>query len=151
MSSTSTPIIPLWISGKAVDVTTNTITVHNSRQQKVVHTAASASVEDAKAAMDAAAAAFPKWKKSTYEERRAMFNKAALLVQERSEELIQAQMDETSCPVEWATFNIHITTKCLEGIGGRIASACEGLMPVATNATVMSYKQPVGVVLEIAP
>ena len=48
--------------------------------------AAAASVEDAKAAADAAAAAFPKWSATGPSERRAKLNKAAELLEQRAQQ-----------------------------------------------------------------
>ena len=62
---------------------------------KVATVAEAASPEDAKAACDAAAAAFPAWSEMGPNERRMLLWKAADMLQARSDDFIKLMMEET--------------------------------------------------------
>src|SRR5262245_4975679 len=75
--------------------------------------AAAASVEDARAAADAAAAAFPKWSTLGPGERRARLNRAADLLESRAGEFAGLMTAETGTTAGWAHFNAHLAGNML--------------------------------------
>ncbi|KAF3074858.1 hypothetical protein CFAM422_003207 [Trichoderma lentiforme] len=66
-------IVPLWINGRAHPIVQErVIEVINAAEGNVVHYAQCADADDAKAAVEAAAAAFPAWSTSSYISRRIL-------------------------------------------------------------------------------
>src|SRR3954471_6938137 len=72
--------------------------------------AAAASVADASAAVDAAAAAFPAWSALGPGERRAKLLQAADILSKRTEEATARMMAETGATAPWAAFNIMLAS-----------------------------------------
>jgi acyl-CoA reductase-like NAD-dependent aldehyde dehydrogenase len=114
--------------------------------------AVAATVADAQAAANAAAAAFPAWSAVGPSERRALLNRAADLLQERTPEFVKSMAVETGAAPMWATFNVRLAASMLREaaalttqIGGEvIPSDKPGLLA-------MAVRQPAGVCVGIAP
>jgi acyl-CoA reductase-like NAD-dependent aldehyde dehydrogenase len=114
--------------------------------------AAAATVADAQAAANAAAAAFPAWSAVGPSERRALLNRAADLLQERTPGFVKSMAVETGAAPMWATFNVRLAASMLREaaalttqIGGEvIPSDKPGLLA-------MAVRQPAGVCVGIAP
>ncbi|RDK38387.1 ALDH-like protein [Aspergillus phoenicis ATCC 13157] len=84
-------VVPLWINGQAAPLVPERIyEIVNAVENKVVHHAQGADVEEAKSACDAAAAVYPSWSKTLYWERRNILLKAADLIESRAVELGRA-------------------------------------------------------------
>ena len=79
----------------------------NPLSGEVATRAAAASPEDAKAAADAAAQAFPKWSATGPNERRAKLNKAADLLEAKAGQFATLMLAETGCTMGWGHFNVH--------------------------------------------
>jgi acyl-CoA reductase-like NAD-dependent aldehyde dehydrogenase len=125
--------IPLLINGEEV-TTGTTFDVVNPSTGETVFTAYGASAADAKAAVDAAAKAFPSWSKTKPNERRALFLKAAQLMRERVAEVTQLQVDETSVDKGFAGgFQGGVSVGMLEECGAR-TSSIEGAVPETDEA-----------------
>ena len=147
-------VVPLWINGEAAKSTTEvTFPVYSSAQQKNVYLAQSADSEAANAAVDSAQRAFKTWKRTPAASRRDVLLRLADVIKKRQKELIQVQIEETSCSESWAGFNIGYTLNGLAEIAARITAVCTGeLPPMSTDGTLgMLVKEPIGVVLLIAP
>ena len=152
--ATGLQIVPLWIDGAPAKASCEaTFPVHSSQQQKDVYLAQSADVEAAIAAAASAQKAFKKWKSTPAVQRRNIILRLAELLKERQEQLVQLQMEETSCSQTWASFNIVYTLNMLDEIAARITTVCTGeLPPMASEGTLgLLVKEPIGVVLLIAP
>jgi len=114
--------------------------------------APAATVEDALAAVEAAARAFPAWAATTPAERRAKLYKAAELMDARAADFIRIGVAETGATAGWYGFNVMLAANMLREaaalttqIGGEvIPSNYEGSLA-------MAVRQPAGVVLGIAP
>ena len=143
--------VPLLVNG-VEKLTATTFDVVSPDTGAVVHKCASASVEDAVSAVDAAAAALPNWKATIPKERRDIFLKAAEIMEKRRQELVAYLMDETGGNLVWANFNIDKAIDFIKDIAGRVSSI-QGLLPVTEDRdrTGMILKEPFGVVLSIAP
>lgn len=114
--------------------------------------AAAATVSDAVAAVDAAAAAFPAWSALGPNERRAKLNAAADLMQQRAEDFVAAMMSETGSTRGWAMFNIGIATGMLREAGAMTTQITGDVIPTdKPNNLALAVRQPVGVILGIAP
>src|SRR4030081_3214281 len=73
--------------------------------------AAAASIEDALAAANGAAAAFAAWSETSPSARRAILNRAADLMVARSSDFAAAMAVETGATARWAQFNCHIAAE----------------------------------------
>ncbi|KIW26102.1 uncharacterized protein PV07_09229 [Cladophialophora immunda] len=147
-------VIPLWINGKATELDpTNLIEVTSSAQGKKVYYAQSAKVENATAAVDAAAEAFKTYSLVPYHDRRKLLMRVADILESRSEELARYQMEETSCPEMWGRFNVVLAAKAVREIAASITTAATGMMPPpeTANSFCLVFKQAIGSVLTIAP
>ena len=85
----------LLIGGEWVEGGNGTYDIVNPATEEVVGHAPDASAADAEAAAEAAAAAFPAWSRTTPEERAALLNRAADLLDERYDELVPLVQAET--------------------------------------------------------
>src|SRR5690606_4114727 len=75
--------------------------------------AAAATVDDAIAAVDAAAAAFPEWSRSAPRERRMILSKAADLLSAKEAQFIEAMAAEIGATAGWAHFNVMLASDML--------------------------------------
>ena len=75
--------------------------------------AAAATVDDALAAVDAAAAAFPEWSRSSPRERRAILSKAADILASKEKDFIEAMAAEIGATAGWAHFNVLLASDML--------------------------------------
>lgn len=156
-SSVSIPIhtkgetVPFFIDGKHV-VAPETFDVYNPATGEAVHKCCSATADDARAAVDAAASALPAWKVMLPTRRREIFLRAADIIMSRREELIKTHMDELGVPRAWADFNLAVARDLLLDAGGRLVTL-EGSVPTTQdpNTGALVLKEPFGVVLAVAP
>ncbi|MFC3294249.1 aldehyde dehydrogenase family protein, partial [Modicisalibacter luteus] len=119
---------------------------------EVVTQAAAASVEDAQAAADAAAGAFPAWSKTGPGERRMKLLKAAELMEARQAEFIERMVDETGATPGWAGFNVMVAAGMLREAASLTTQISGDVIPsnVPDNLA-MGVRVPCGVVVGIAP
>jgi benzaldehyde dehydrogenase (NAD) len=114
--------------------------------------AAAASAEDAKAAVDAAAAAFPKWAAMGPNQRRALLNKAAELMEQRAQQFATLVSAETGATIGWGHFNIHLAAGMLREAAAMTTQIQGEVVPSDVPGNLaMAVRQPVGVILGIAP
>lgn len=144
-------VVPLLIDGK--DVTTSTtFPVKNPATGQLLHSCSSAGAAEAEAAVTAATAALPAWKKMPPSRRRDLFLKAADVMDKRKDELSQYLMQETAGSPQWADFNLMVAADMLRDVAGRISALCGAIPQTAEAGTsALVVKEPFGVVLAIAP
>lgn len=124
----------------------------NPLSNEVATRAAAASVEDAKAAADAAAAAFPAWSALGPNERRARLLKAADIMEARTGEFIELMVAETGATPMWAGFNAKLAAGILREAAAMTTQVSGEVIPSdVPGSLAMAVRQPVGVVLGIAP
>lgn len=111
------PLFGLLIDN--LDVSTqDSFPVRDSISTSLVHTAPSATVEQSIQAVESAEKVFQEWRNTTPIERRTILNRAAQIMQERKDELIQAMMKETGAKPAWAAFNYSTGLQfIMEGAG----------------------------------
>jgi len=85
----------------------------NPLDGKVATTAPAATVDDARRAVDAAAAAFPAWSALGPGERRALLTRAAQALEAKAEAFAAAMAAETGASAIWAGFNVHLAADAL--------------------------------------
>lgn len=143
--------VPLTINGEDY-FPEKSFDVYSPSEGNLLHHCGSASVADAETAVNAAAAALKTWRKSTPQERRAIFLKAADIMEERSDELAGYMMSETGASEHWCQLNFAVTTDSLRDVAGRVATL-DGSFPATqdANTSAIVMREPYGVVLAIAP
>jgi len=114
--------------------------------------AAAASVGDAHKAADAAAAAFPEWSVVAPGERRRLLLKAADILQSKADDFAEAVVTETGSPAHWSHFNVGLAADMIREAASMTTQITGEVIPSnRPGSTAMSFRQPVGVVLSIAP
>jgi acyl-CoA reductase-like NAD-dependent aldehyde dehydrogenase len=114
--------------------------------------AAAASVADAQAAANAAAAAFPAWSALPPTQRRAVLDKAADLLLERTPEFVKAMMAETGASPMWGSFNCKLAAGMLREAAAMTTQISGEVIPSDKPGLMsMALRQPAGVCLGIAP
>ena len=145
--------ITLLIAGRDVPASGSaTFNRLNPISGEVATRAAAASVADARAAADAAAAAFPKWSAIGPSERRARLNKAADLLESRAAQFASILTTETGATGGWGHFNVHLAANMLREAASMTTQISGEVVPSdVPGSLAMALRQPVGVVLGIAP
>ncbi len=119
---------------------------------EVATRAAAASVEDAVAAADAAAAAFPEWSAKGPNERRMLLLKAADLMEARGAEFSELMTAECGAIGPWGHFNTHFAASLLREAASMTTQVAGEVIPSdKPNSFAMAVRQPAGVCLGIAP
>ena len=114
--------------------------------------APAASVADAEAAAMAAAAAFPAWSALGPGARRAKLTQAATLLEARVGDFVAAMAEETGATEGWARFNVMLAANMLREAGAMTTQIAGEVIPSdKPGLMAMAVRQPVGVVLGIAP
>jgi vanillin dehydrogenase len=114
--------------------------------------ASAADVPDAIAAADAAAAAFPAWSALGPNERRKKLLRAADLLEARTPDFIKVMMDEIGATAGWAGFNAYLAAQMLREAASMTTQVSGEVIPSdIPGSLAMAIRQPVGVVLGIAP
>jgi benzaldehyde dehydrogenase (NAD) len=117
-----------------------------------VGTAAAADRDDARAAADAAAGAFPEWSRSTPGTRREILLKAAELLLERQQDIAQLVTEETGGVLGWGMFNVALAAGMLREAAAQAYNLVGEVIPSdVPGKLAMGVRQPAGVVLAIAP
>ncbi len=113
---------------------------------------AAASVEDVNLAVDAAAAAFPEWSGLPPAARRSVLERAAVLLGERTDEIVATMSREMGATLPWCGFNVHVAKGMLVEAAAQAYSAVGEVIPSdVPGLTALGVRQPVGVVVGIAP
>ena len=118
----------------------------------VATVAAAATVEDAVRAADAAATAFTAWSVTGPNFRRTLLNKAADMLVARAADFTSAMMEETGATAAWAGFNVDLASRMLREAGAMTTQIKGEVIPSDKPGLLsLAMRQPVGVVLGIAP
>ncbi|KAH8174505.1 aldehyde dehydrogenase family protein [Sarocladium implicatum] len=143
--------VPFIINGEEIS-SERTFAVKSPALSEPSHKCSSASVHDAKNAVQAAADALPAWRGTPPIERRNIFLKAAEIMERRRAELVGYMLQETGDVESWCHFNLDVAIDFIKDVAGR-CGAIEGAIPqtMDPNLTGLVLKEPYGVVLSIAP
>ncbi|OGP64515.1 MAG: aldehyde dehydrogenase [Deltaproteobacteria bacterium RBG_13_47_9] len=107
---------------------------------------------DAKRAIDAAVAAFPAWSQTLPAERQALFLNAADILEKKRDEIVTILAEETGCTFGFAMFQTLFTPGLLREAAAQVHQANGEIIPSdLPGAFHMAIRQPVGVVVGIAP
>ena len=118
----------------------------------IVTEAAAASVDDARAAVDAAQRAFSVWSQTSPGERRGKLLAAAQSLQARGDDIVQAMKDEIGATEGWARFNLMLAANMLVEAAALTTQIKGEIIPSnRPGSTAYAVRQPAGVVLAMAP
>ncbi len=118
----------------------------------VATTANAASVDDANAAVEAAAAAFPAWSALGPNARRAALTKAADALAVRGDQFVEAMMGEIGATEGWARFNLMLAVGMVREAAALTTQIAGEVIPSDKPGCIaMALREPVGVMLGIAP
>ncbi|MEX3822502.1 aldehyde dehydrogenase [Paraburkholderia sp. BR14262] len=114
--------------------------------------AAAATVEDADAAVAAAAHAFPAWAALTPTERRKRLLAAAERMDARTADFIAIGAAETGAMANWYGFNVMLAANMLREAAAMTTQIDGAVIPSdVPGSLAMAVRQPAGVVLGLAP
>lgn len=150
---TSTDTINLLIGGKAVAATGGRVFERrNPLDGSVASRAAAAAPDDARAAVDAAARAFPAWSRTPPGKRRELLVKGAHALEARAADFTAAMSAETGASAIWAGFNVHLAADMLIEAAALTTQISGEVIPSnVPGSLAMAVRQPAGVVLGMAP
>jgi len=118
----------------------------------VASTAPAATVVEANAAADAAAAAFPGWAAIGPNARRALLNKAAEAIEGKAAAFVEAMMGEIGATEGWARFNLALGAGIIREAAAMTTQIGGEVIPSDKPGCIaMALREPVGVMLGIAP
>ncbi len=147
----------LTIGGESVEGAAGTYDIINPATEEVAGRAPEATVEQANAAVDAAADAFESWSRTSPQERAALLNRAADLIEEHRKEIIpvlQAETGATANTVKSMQF-FPATGRLRRYAQGALKSNIDPLPPAVMPTTPLApgglisaavHRAPVGVV-----
>jgi benzaldehyde dehydrogenase (NAD) len=119
---------------------------------EVATTASAATVAEANAACEAAAAAFPVWSAMGPNARRALLNKAADALEAKGPQFIEAMMGEIGATRGWAGFNLMLAAGIVREAAAMTTQIGGEVIPSDKPGCIaMALREPVGVMLGIAP
>ena len=119
---------------------------------KVATRSPASGLDDVKAAVAAAQAAFSAWSKTGPAERRALLNKAADVLASKVGEFTELLTAETGGTGPWAGFNTMLAAGMLREAAGMTTQIQGDIIPSDKPGTLsMAIRQPAGVCLGIAP
>jgi benzaldehyde dehydrogenase (NAD) len=99
-----------------------------------------------------AAAAFPAWAATGPNARRAVLMKAATALEARKDDFIAAMMAETGSTAGWAMFNLGLAAGMVREAAAITTQIAGEVIPSdKPGCLAMALKEPVGVILGIAP
>lgn len=145
--------VSMLINGERVSARNGaTFERRNPLDASVASRAPAATVDDAVAAVDAAAAAFPIWSGLGPGERRALLTKAAHALEAKADAFAAAMAAETGASGIWAGFNVHLAAAGLIEAAALTTQIGGELIPSdVPGSLAMGVRQPAGVVLGLAP
>jgi benzaldehyde dehydrogenase (NAD) len=148
-----TQTISMLINGERVQAASGAVFERRNPLDGTVATRApAATVDDARRAVDAAAAAFPAWAAIGPTERRALLMRAAQALEAKGEAFAAAMAAETGASALWAGFNVHLAASGLQEAAAMVTQIAGEIIPSdVPGSLAMGVRQPAGVVLGIAP
>jgi benzaldehyde dehydrogenase (NAD) len=143
----------LFIGGTERAATDNaTFDRHDPVSGDVATTAAAASRDDARAAVDAAAEAFAEWSTTSPGQRRALLLAAADALEGHADDFRPAVTAETGSPGHWSDFNLGLAAGMLREAAGLTTQVTGDVIPSDVPGSLsMGVRQPAGVVVGMAP
>jgi benzaldehyde dehydrogenase (NAD) len=140
------------IIGGAERAASDTFDRINPVTGEVATKAAAATVEDANAAADAAAAALEGWAALGPNARRAYLTKAAAALEAKAADFVDAMMGEIGATKGWALFNLGLAASMVREAAALTTQISGEVIPSdKPGCLAMAVREPAGVILGIAP
>ncbi|WP_342132747.1 aldehyde dehydrogenase [Hydrogenophaga sp. OTU3427] len=145
--------VSLFINGMACPARSGaTFTRCNPVDGTQASTAPAAGVEDARAAVDAAAAAYTTWSRTGPGERRDLLTRAASAIEARAADFAAAMAAETGASDLWSALNVRTAAGLLREAAAITTQIQGDILPSDTAGNLaLAVRRPAGVVLGIAP
>ena len=125
---------------------------HDPVTGKVASVSRAMTVQDACAAVDAAAVAAPAWGALGPNARRALLTKAAAALEAKAEAFVEAMMGEIGATEGWARFNLMLGVSMVREAAAMTTQVGGEVIPSdKPGCLAMAVREPVGVILGIAP
>jgi acyl-CoA reductase-like NAD-dependent aldehyde dehydrogenase len=118
---------------------------------EVVAEVAAGSREDARRAIESAAAAAPGWAQTPPAVRQGVFLKAAEVLESRQDEIVSLLARETGSTFGFGMFQMHFVPGLFRQAAALAYAPLGEVLPSDTGAFAMGLRRPVGVVGAIAP
>jgi acyl-CoA reductase-like NAD-dependent aldehyde dehydrogenase len=118
---------------------------------EVVAEVAAGSREDARRAIESAAAAAPGWAQAPPAVRQGVFLKAAEVLESRQDEIVSLLARETGSTFGFGMFQMHFVPGLFRQAAALAYAPLGEVLPSDTGAFAMGLRRPVGVVGAIAP
>jgi vanillin dehydrogenase len=129
-----------------------TFDARNPYTGETATSASAASRADARAAVDAAGAAFAEWSTTGPGVRRALLSRAAELIIERQNEIAETMIEETGGTFGWGMFNCMLASGMLREAAAQTYGTLGEVIPSdIPGKLAMAVRAPAGVVVGIAP
>jgi acyl-CoA reductase-like NAD-dependent aldehyde dehydrogenase len=153
MATVDVDVQQLLIGGRWVGASSDrTFEKTNPFTGEPAGSAAAASREDARAAVDAARDAFPAWAAAPPAQRRELLGAAAGLLTERQEQIAAVMTEETGGTFGWGMFNCMLAAGMLREAAAQAYWVTGETIPSdVPGKLAMAVRQPAGVVVGIAP
>ena len=148
---TQVQIHPLLISNQPHH-TQKFFPVYSPATSTRLYNFSSASIADVDVAIASAQVAYPAWKALPPAWKRDIFLRAADLLHQRRDNLVDVMREETGAPKSWAEINVNLAVEIVRDVAGRLASLA-GNIPTTSDpgTSALVFKEPYGVVLAISP
>jgi vanillin dehydrogenase len=145
--------IAFIVDGEAVDAKNGaTFERRDPVTGLVATTTAAATIEDVNKVAAAAARAFESWSETGPNARRALLLKAADLMEARANDFSKLMLEETGATAPWAGVNVRLAAGMLREAAALTTQIAGEVIPAdKPGVLAMAIRQPVGVVLGIAP
>lgn len=155
-------VVPLFINGKPLPFDESRLRpVTSSISDETLHSYVSTDLTTCEKACEASWTAFAGttldtgrsgWKRASAIQRRDIILDAANIFEKRRDELIKAQMDETSCDDTWASNNVKTSIGYMREISSCVSNI-RGEIPTVDKPDTFAFvfREPVGPVLVIPP
>lgn len=124
----------------------------NPMTREVASVARAMTVAEAEAVASTAAAAFPAWSATGPNARRALLMKAASALEAKADAFVKAMMGEIGATEGWARFNLMLAASMVREAASITTQIAGEVIPSdKPGCLAMTLREPVGVVLGIAP
>lgn len=125
---------------------------NNPLTGEVASRATAMQAADVVAVIEKAAKAFPAWAATGPNARRAVLMKAAAALEAKADDFIQAMMGEIGATEGWARFNLMLAASMIREAAAITTQISGEVIPSdKPGCLAMALKEPVGVILGIAP
>lgn len=142
----------MYINGKWVEGEENlSFKVFNPATREVYQSVPDANRQDTRSAIDAAASAQTAWAATPHTQRAAYLLKAAEIVENRKQELIDALIDEGGAWVGKAMFETNYVVELFRAAAACVYQMTGEVVPSEHGKVSMIMRQPLGVVSVVTP